>query len=77
MEQELINASNMLKFAEDRVINAFDRVKETCKHRKQEETIGFEGCEWFKCENKKHPFIGSIYPFCTAKNCIRIVNQDV
>lgn len=66
---ELFRASTMLTSATNRVTKAFEGVKKACEYRKQEESIGFEGCNWFKCENPKHPYAGSIYPSCMAKHC--------
>jgi len=66
---ELFRASTMLTSATDRVNKAFEGVKRVCEYRKQEETIGFEGNEWFKCNNPKHPYAKSIYPSCMSKHC--------
>jgi len=67
--KELVRATKMLEVAQTRVAKAFEGVKKQCEYRKQEEAIGFEGNEWFKCEHVEHPSAHSIYPFCHMKDC--------
>jgi len=67
---ELHRAMVEFKKTTKRMQKAFDSVKKVCKYRKEEESIGFEGCNWFKCENTKHPYYKkSIYPSCIVVHC--------
>ncbi len=68
---ELSRANTMVHIAQKRIDKAFGVVKKNCTFRKQEEAIGFEGNEWFKCESPKHPFVNSIYPSCSALHCAK------
>ncbi len=66
---EFARAAVMQKKAGQRLERVFLSIVKVCEHRKQEETIGFEGNEWFKCEHEGHPTAHSIYPSCSIENC--------